>query len=576
MALRMFATVGALLACGHQLVEAATCDAENGECHHGNTNSNSNSRTTDSVLIQKFPATLARASALAATSTQVAAASHSHEAAARGRNSLKSEDAMENLTHSVAVMLEEMLEMKVMLAQVQEAINSKTGCCCTSDPDGPSSSITQDSSSGLCAVFGDPHFTTFDGAHTIILRHMTMWLVKSENIWIQALSVNATGNFAGIIVGGPFMNNHTLALYNATLVGEEVGSLVAEFDGTRILEDEVSEFEEPFLMWAARRVEWNTSLHDNSILDINPIINWTVGSWEDRFSNAPRSGLYLFRFPNGVELTATGVDYMSSVIKMEPATGGQSGYCGNFNGVAEDEFEPPADGVVPPILIPVWNTPVGENLGDVSDEENMFKLSVTGLSLLSLAEATRSSKSAQGPAPAEVPSACLDPVILAKAEEACQHIPGLTHRADCIADYCISGNDAVADDMGAAEVLEERFNTHGVIRFVGFGRCLDGMGNLPRALKSEKIRDGQGCQQLLKRMSNVQGVLGSQLKVEGTCELVLRRDADESNVLAELAPYGQNWEPTSLLAMPADVRSEADDLVGGVEKDLSWSCWKLN
>mmetsp|Transcript_32564 Transcript_32564/g.69822 ORF Transcript_32564/g.69822 Transcript_32564/m.69822 type:complete len:226 (-) Transcript_32564:265-942(-) len=48
MALRMFATVGALLACGHQLVEAATCDAENGECHHGNTNSNSNNYSNNS------------------------------------------------------------------------------------------------------------------------------------------------------------------------------------------------------------------------------------------------------------------------------------------------------------------------------------------------------------------------------------------------------------------------------------------------------------------------------------------------------------------------------------------------
>jgi len=191
-----------------------------------------------------------------------------------------------------------------------------------------------------CAIFGDPHFTTFDGAHTILMQEKTLWAVKSQNIWIQALSRENTGDLMGLAVSGPFMHGHTLMFVNTSLVTEEAAEqpFTVLFNDKPILDkldDEGSgEFELQNILWAARRTDWNLLLHGQQILDMEDVIDFDVGSWESRFSGKPKGGIYLFKLPEGVELTATGADLMSAVVRMSPQEGGQSGYCGNFNGEA--------------------------------------------------------------------------------------------------------------------------------------------------------------------------------------------------------------------------------------------------
>eukprot|EP00444_Apocalathium_aciculiferum_P036776 CAMPEP_0183484324 /NCGR_PEP_ID=MMETSP0370-20130417/178864_1 /TAXON_ID=268820 /ORGANISM="Peridinium aciculiferum, Strain PAER-2" /LENGTH=384 /DNA_ID=CAMNT_0025677615 /DNA_START=1 /DNA_END=1152 /DNA_ORIENTATION=- len=384
---------------------------------------------------------------------------------------------------------------------------------------------------------------------------MVMWLVKSEKILIQGLSKTNTGNFMGFAVGGPFMLNHTLVVYNSSLTGDTTGKLKVMLDGREILnhwdEKGNAEFEAPFLLWAARRTEWDVSMHDHDVLGIKPSINWAVGPWPKRFQQEPKGGLYYFKLPNEVEITVSGVDYMSAVIKMAPQQG-QSGYCGNFNGIAEDEFEPPAPGSVPPVLVPAWNKAVGGGLEQVSDADNLFKLASPEL-VLSAALVQQASALGVGrqedmapqqgqsgycgnfngvaedefepPAPGSVPPAlvpawnkavgggleqvsdadnlfklaspelalsaalvqqatalrvgrhedemmaspCKDAHALDEAEQACVSIPDADLRAACMADFCLTEKASVVDDAALSGVMADRLSDGRVPLFVGHG-----------------------------------------------------------------------------------------------------------
>lgn len=177
-------------------------------------------------------------------------------------------------------------------------------------------------------------------------------------------------------------------------------------------------------------------------------IDFDVGTWESRFSSEPKGGIYLFKFPEGVELIATGADLMSAVLKMIPQEGGQSGYCGNFNGKAKDDFRPPEEGSVPENLVPAWNIPVGDGLEPVEAHLDLFKTSAYLKELFSTPAA------AAARVAASVPPAC-PPDLLSRAESACGkvHDDAALHAA-CVIDVCRSGDPAVADGVLAIGVVD--------------------------------------------------------------------------------------------------------------------------
>lgn len=479
------------------------------------------------------------------------------------------EPAVAEEDRNVTELQAEIRSLKHLILDMRKSVEAKMGACCGCT--GGNSERTPNTSPGLCAVFGDPHFTTFDGAHTILLKDMTLWLVRSQDVWIQGLSLTTTGNFMGLAVSGPFMKNHTLIFYNHTEqdTTSNPGQFTVLFDGQPILTEWDSkgcaEFEEPFIMWAARRKEWNISMHDNTILEIDPAIDFAVGPWPDRFQNTPKGGLYLFRLPNDVEITITGVDFMSAVIKMKPQEGGQSGYCGNFDNSATDEFEPPAEGSVPDALIPAWNTAAGVDLEPVSDGQNLFKRGKPNAALSLLVK--KAAAGAERPN-ARLPERCRNSAVLQEAALRCKEIPNQNMRLNCIIDICITGNAAVVDDIGSAEVLEDQVNAQGVAQFVGFGTCLGPNGLPLRALKTAAVRTGPSCQGLLRKLGSHTDVIGAQLKVEGVCEVLVKSTANIETI-KETAKLAGGWQEEP-------VAKQGDEFLDGVKPDLSWSCWKLH
>mmetsp|Transcript_41623 Transcript_41623/g.89354 ORF Transcript_41623/g.89354 Transcript_41623/m.89354 type:complete len:535 (-) Transcript_41623:67-1671(-) len=504
----------------------------------------------DNILIQRRPGAVAKTVVKATTGTA-------------------DSDQLTELQEEVAGLKDAVLEMKELLV-------NKSSCC------GCSSSSTQETQTiGLCAAFGDPHFTTFDGAHTILLPpklYYVMWLVKSQDIWIQGLSkMPGRGNFMGFAVGGPFMQNKTLLVYNATLTGGRTGSIEAMYGGEKILETVPSDFESPFMVWAARRADWEVSLHDSEVLGIPSAINWDIGTWPSRFQNAPLGGVYYFKLPNNVEITASGVDFMTAVIRMSTQTGGQGGYCGNFNGDAADEFEPPPEGSIYEVLRPAWNTAVGEDLGEVPARLNMFPASLM-TSLMQIVEVegasnAAASKSEDGGRPG-INGPNMQPCSqaqLAAAVKACTGIADDDLRSACEVDVCLTGSSNAVDSAGATGVMENQLADGRVPLFIGHGSCHDAKSVAFKTLATKDVRSSAKCLKLLRDFSGVPGVLGAQLQTEGSCELVLKFDVAPRKVKAH-APN---------VAFKQDVERPRGDtskreFIAGVQKDLSYSCWRLD
>lgn len=393
---------------------------------------------------------------------------------------------------------------------------------------------------GLCAAFGDPHFVTFDGAHTVFTAQMPIWLVRSERVLIQSLSKNSAGSIHAVAIGGDFLQGSRLVIMKDT-----PWSLQAFYDGQRVLAETEDEFHVEGLFDAYRRSTWNASLHNEGLLKVRTQMRFNVGPWPERFMATPVGGLYLFRLPENVEVTITGVDSMSVVITMPPQSGGQSGYCGDFNGDVNNDFEQRHSS---------FHKSVGENLGPVGSEDLLFDAALLD---------------GQGSiTPALDPDRIMDQCndwLKDMAEQRCRSLFNTQMRLDCIFDVCSTGLISAAEGAMSAEMLEEKVDSRGIPVFMGQGRCLDLQGH-PYIAFGTTLVSREDCTNVLRSLADTDGVQGAQLQENSTCQILVESGSDPAQV-----PIKGGWMPLVSDSMTAT----GHGIISNVTEQEEWSCWQL-
>lgn len=459
--------------------------------------------------------------------------------------------------------------LKQQLAELISSLEVKAETCCNR----PCTTSTTTFAPMLCAAFGDPHFITFDGAQTTFVGDSILWLVRSDRIWIQALSIGSEGKLLGLAVGGPFMRGHKLIVYGTS----DSAELQVFFDGQRILQQEKSDYQNSELLEAYRRKDWDGTIFNDNILTLRTNMKFEIGSFPDRFQSLPHDGVYMFKFPDSVSVTITGVDFMSAVISMPAQAGGQGGYCGNFNGNADDDAEP---------VVPSWDRPVGEDLDRVVEGKVLFPKNVTAFLLGASAEAAQRSQAALLQAQKNRVNACPEG-LLRQAEAACENL-SFAFRKFCMYDVCLTGDTSSAGDVRAAEVMEERTNARGIPIFLGHGQCADSQGRLFRSLQT-KLRSDTACQSLLRALALTRGVVGAQRRHGGNCEVLITTGIDPKGIVIPGGwdevpnPHQQNIDafdsilPSSPPSPPAVVLAPSDEgMIDHISSDAAWNCWMLD
>mmetsp|Transcript_101228 Transcript_101228/g.179811 ORF Transcript_101228/g.179811 Transcript_101228/m.179811 type:complete len:905 (+) Transcript_101228:61-2775(+) len=392
---------------------------------------------------------------------------------------------------------------------------------------------------GLCAVFGDPHFVTFDGAHTVFMGHQAIWLVRSDDVWVQAMSTDVSGRLEAVAVGGPFMGNRTLIVRKTS-----PWEINAFLDGEAVFEVGSDEFQLDGVVHGFKSETWNATLHNDDVLKVRTQMQFAMGPWPERFMNRPPGGLYLFKLPENVELTVTGSDILTAVLTMPVQTDGQSGYCGNFNGDADDDFAPGAE--------PSAHLPTGADLGPVEADFLLFNASLW----------TWNSSNGSWLRPGQVLRECQGE-LLELAEERCQFVTDAQMKTECHMDVCATGNLSASQGILAAEIIEYKVNARGIPVFAGHGKCLDVAGQTYQAV-STNLQSMTECKDVLKSLALKRGVIGAQLQQGAPCQILVLPHTDPTSVKIK-----GGWGPD------IDNTSVATGFISNTTGASGWQCWQL-
>jgi len=167
---------------------------------------------------------------------------------------------------------------------------------------------------GECTFWGDPHIESFDGGRPSFYGNGEMWIVKSEQIWIQGryLGTSWTHGLAAtskIVVGGPFLQGHHIEV--GTMDSDEL-----EVDGQAVLGSIGSSYSIP-------------GLAHLTYSDQGELVDKAQTEYPKRIVHMDLPmGLKIdvMRWPNYLDLRI-----------VMPSQGNMDGSCGNFNGDPSDD-----------------------------------------------------------------------------------------------------------------------------------------------------------------------------------------------------------------------------------------------
>lgn len=406
---------------------------------------------------------------------------------------------------------------------------------------------------GICYMFGDPHFYTFDGAATVLNHRtsshvaaapMNFWIIYSKSVLIQGIAGHA-GKLAGLAISGEFVKNHTVILSNGEMT----------VDGTSIL-PQAGDFVGPDGLFEIYR-------HSQLMFPTKELLKEVdgTGAWYSAMRKHWRKfgsgGMnYHIKLPYGQAIYISGKhNFLQVVVKARPQAY-QGGYCGNYNGHMEDDVTAPGS---------FWlgaGFPAGTRLGPIAEGEDMFK--AAGISL--------SSSMLQNDVNHSQPPSCPEE-LMTQAKKACESIPEKMIRDSCIMDICFTNDTSYADEAMSMELMNVEFSK-GSVEYQGKGTCLDSSGARYSTVKAKGISEQTECAKLLHELSHHEGMVskgvrGAQFTEKGgeeaSCDVLIDATKTDDVDLFEDIPF---------ILTPGKVNS-GKGIVSQTDNAEGVICWKI-
>lgn len=381
----------------------------------------------------------------------------------------------------------------------------------------------------MCWIWGDPHFTTFDGLQTRFAQASWnhYWAVKSADVQIQGIATGAYSRTKCIAAGGKFLGGKVLeACY------DRGGKYKVLFDSVEVLTENGATHSAPGVqLYVNRGSNFMPTKQDLGELGENQkdILTRVLNRWRN-------SRVYTFQLPGNVDISIVQHDSTEVLIKMPPQAG-QDGWCGNFNGDANDD---------------PGRTPSSPKPVDAS--EDLFKNFGGAGEVISLLLEDESESDLE---------ACPN-ATLAKAEQACSHLADSALKDACIFDICLTNEVDFGEEAAVNMELIGVLQGKDVPVFEGEGHCRDQKGSAFSSVEAKTVATRQHCVQLLRKVGVFQGVRGAEFTDDLKCKILL-----DAKPMIDLTPHKVpgGWG--------APLPNDGNGVITGSSHESGIYCWRV-